>query len=244
MAFAPLDWLGNIGGKTYDWIGDNPLQAGNLALGAFGTGSGIYDAFIANKQIENRRKLAEQFSRLGPTAFNPNWSPQQLQAMYFRPAAQFMAGNGITDGGAFRGALADAALKAESDRNQLGNQIFQSRLAALGYGPTRQPTGNVGGFAGALQNLMLARSLQGRPYGNLAQGGGAGQPGATLNFGTANTGYAPDWSLAPDTYDYSIPGMGLQGGAGMAPWASNMTMSNGLNNFYPDESLGYGKGLQ
>lgn len=168
----------------YDWASDNPLGLLSLGVGAAGTGMGIWDQYHASKQQEDRRKLAENFSRMGPTAYNPNWSPEQLQAMYFRPAASFMASQGITDGGAFRQALADAAVKAEADRNQIGNQIYQSRLGALGYGPTRQPTGNVGGFGAALQNLMLMNAMNGKAPYRPQQYGQQQQPGAVAPWGT------------------------------------------------------------
>jgi hypothetical protein len=200
MAFAPLDWLQNIGQNAYSWAGDNPLQALSLGTGAAGTAFGVWDAYRAQKQQEDRRKLAEQMMRMGPLAYAPNYSPQQLMAMYFRPASQFMAGQGITDGGAFRQNLADTAQKAEADRVQMANQIFQSRLGALGYGPTRQPTGNVAGFGSALQNIILQNRLA-------QMGGGIGaerytyrnqapsQPGATWGQGASQL--YPQGSMAP-----------------------------------------------
>lgn len=154
--------LGEMGSSIYGWGKDNPLQALSLGAGAIGTGMGIWDAYQANQRVRERQKLAEQMMRMGPGAFAPNYSPDQLQAMYFRPAAQNMALAGQTDGGSFRSALADSALKAESDRLQLGNQIFQSRLGALGYGPVQGPTGNTGAFGQSLQGIMLMNALRGQ----------------------------------------------------------------------------------
>lgn len=160
------DWIGNAGNQAYNWGSENPTQALSLGMGAVGTGMGIWDQYQASQRLKDRQKLAEQYAKMGPGAFAPNYSPQQLQAMYFRPAAQNMALAGQTDGGAFRQALADSALKAESDRIQLGNQIFQSRVGSLGYGPPQGPSGNTGAFGGALQNVMLMNALKGRaPYG-------------------------------------------------------------------------------
>src|SRR5437899_11989159 len=84
---------------------------------------GIYDQFQASQAAKQRQHLAEQMMRMGPGAYAPNYSPEQLQAMYFRPASSFMQQQGVTSGGAFQQGLADAALKAEGERQALGNQI-------------------------------------------------------------------------------------------------------------------------
>ncbi len=210
-----FSWLSGLGNNAYSWAGDNPLGALSLGMGAAGTGMGIYDAYKSSQQQEQRRKLAESMMRMGPQAYNPNWSPQQLEARYFRPAATFSAERGITSGGAFRSALADAALKAELDRNQMGNQIFQSRLGALGYGQPRQASGSVGAFGGALQNLMMMNALRGR--NQLPQQPGAAYNPAQYNPGTwgggaGGTNFYPDLPMGDMSYPgYDIPSFQLQG---------------------------------
>lgn len=159
------EWLSGLGDSVYSWGKENPMDALSLGVGAAGTGMGIFDQYRTNKQANDRRKLAEQFSRQGPAGSMPNWSPQQLQAMYFRPAAQFMAERGQTQGGSFTQALADAALKAESDRNQIGNQWFNSRVSALGAGQPVPASGSMGAFGQALQNIQLRKALAGMPQG-------------------------------------------------------------------------------
>jgi hypothetical protein len=154
-------------------------------------------------------------------------------AMYFRPAAQFMAGQGITDGGAFRSALGDAAQKAEADRIQLGNQIFQSRLGALGYGPTRQPTGNVAGFGSALQNIILQQRLNQMGGGIGAerytyrggQGTGGGDAGRDSQMNALNN---TQWMM-----DNPMPGS-YNIGSGMTGQSFGMPQTPGAFN-YPDE---------
>ena len=208
-----FSWLSGLGNNAYSWAGDNPLGALSLGMGAAGTGMGIYDAYRSSQQQEQRRKLAESMMRMGPQAYNPNWSPQQLEARYFRPAATFSAERGITSGGAFRSALADAALKAELDRNQMGNQIFQSRLGALGYGQPRQASGSVGAFGGALQNLMMMNALRGRNQLPQSQTGATYNP-TQYNPATFYQGVPAGWdsSWAQQQQDpYAIPSFQLQG---------------------------------
>jgi hypothetical protein len=139
-----------------------PLGALSLGVGAVGTGMGIWDQYQANEAAQKREHLAEQMMRMGPGAYAPNYSPEQLQSMYFRPAASFMQSQGRTSGGDFTQGLADAALKAEGDRQALGNQIYSARLAALGYGPPPGPSGTTGALGQSLQSLMLMQALAGR----------------------------------------------------------------------------------
>lgn len=243
------DWLTGVGEGAYNWAGSNPLQALSLGVGAAGTGMGLWDAYQANKQAEDRRKLAEQFSRMGPTAFNPNWSSEQLQAMYFRPAATFQASQGITDGGAFRQALADAALKAEADRNQIGNQIFQSRLGALGYGQPRQASGSVGGFGQALNNIMLQQALaRGGGYGGY-RGGQPSTPGATMG-GDAGR----DWQTNQNANQQWLTDNPAYSGGGFRPgqsgqvgnWQTGQSLQGqpGQDYLYPQEAISGGQSAQ
>lgn len=237
---AGADWLSGLGQDAYSWGSNNPLGALSLGVGAFGTGMGIYDQFKASEEQQKRRKLAESMMRMGPTAYNPNWSPQQLEATYFRPASTFMAERGITSGGAFTQGLADAALKAEGDRNRLGNEIFQSRLGALGYGPTRQPTGNTQAFGSALQNLMLMNAMRYRPQNGMATQ--AQQPGATYpgvgmvgqypqGIGGVGSFY-PSAAYGDDqqqSFDSEIPSFGLTGRFGLpsgAPGDGRYSLNN------------------
>lgn len=209
-----LGKFGGYGGRLGGWAMDNPLQALSLGTGLVGTGMGIWDQYRAQRDLEQRRKLAEQMMQMGPTAYAPNYSPQQMQAMYFRPAAQMMALQGQTEGGSFQNALAEAALKAESDRLGLGNQIYGNRLAALGYGQPVPASGTTGAFGQSLQTLMLMNALRNQ--------GGAQAPG-TLGGGSMSSYLDPSGAATatsdPTGYmniggpldfyrDMSIPNMG------------------------------------
>lgn len=249
------EWLSGLGSGVYNWASGNPMEALSLGIGAAGTGMGIYNQIQQGKQfkraqedymraMQERQRLAESFSRMSPSAFAPDFSKNYLQSAYFRPAATFMAERGQSDGGAFRQALADAAVKAEGDRLQLGNQIYQSRLGALGFGPiagprqTLPPSGSVGAFGGALQNLMLMRAMQGRnqrpaaptPQGPMgaAYGGIGGDPEYGYNFNY------------PDEYQYtdmSVPNFQLQGNFRAPAGAGDQRYS--LKDFSPyDSSMG------
>lgn len=238
-----MGWLKNAGDNAYSWAGDNPLQALSLGAGAFGTGAGIWDAYQANQRAVQRQKLAEQYAKMGPSAFAPNYSPNQLQAMYFRPAAQNMAERGQTQGGAFNAALADAALKAEADRIQLGNQIFQSRVGSLGYGPPLGATGNTGAFGGSLQNLILANAMKRYPAPQYQQPGAATfqMPNMGTGYGAENE-YAAGWQ--PSQALGAIPNMQLQGG-GMPGWAQNAapSLTDPLANWSPSSAMGSQSGF-
>lgn len=160
------DWIGNAGNQAYNWGSENPGQAASLGLGAAGTAMGIWDQYQASQRLKDRQKLAEQYAKMGPGAFAPTWSPQQLSAMYYRPASQFQAMKGETDGGSYTAALATAALQAEKDRLGIGTANYGQRVGALGYGPPQGPSGNTGALGGALQQLNILNALRGRaPYG-------------------------------------------------------------------------------
>src|SRR5260370_41006977 len=89
-------------------------------------------------------------------------------------------------GGAWRQAAADASAKLGIEGWQLGNQNYQSQLAALGMGsPQRmiqQPSGTTGALGQSLQNMMLMQALAGRnqqpqQYGAAQTGWMGGGPG-------------------------------------------------------------------
>lgn len=259
-------WLGrgisDIGSSIYGWGKDNPLQALQLGLGAAGTGFGIADMSRAQKEAEARRKLAENYTRsfssMGPTAFAPNFSPAQLQEMYFRPAAENMAQRGQFQGGAFNRALADAALAAEKDRIGLGNQIYGNRagtLGTLGYGPPVGPTGSVGALGGALQGIQLMQALskfpamdprnyylnQARNNPNAAYTGNlpgqyGGVPNQNPGMGPqSELGYANSWNQQlPPVQDYQLQS------AGTVPWAQNsgLSLTNPISNWNPSSVMG------
>lgn len=206
------DWMGQGASAAGGWAKDNPMQALSLGIGAAGTGMGIYDQMQANKRIEQqnkayaeRQRLAEQLSRMGPQGFAPNLTGEQVQA-YMRPWMGTAAQQGLDpSGGAWRQAGADAAAKLELERLGLGNQIYQSRLGALGYGtPDRmqQPAqGNVGGLGSALQNIMLMQALARRGTQQPSQ------PGAAYTGGmTGTSDWLRDQSIYPvSSMDLSIP---------------------------------------
>lgn len=227
------DWISNAGTNAYNWAGDNPLAALSLGVGAAGTGLGIYDQYKAQQAAEQRQKLAESFLKMGPYAFAPNWSPAQLQAMYFRPAASFMQGQGITDGGAFRQALADAALKADSDRFQLGNQALGTRMQGLGYGPPPGATGTTGAFGQSLQNLMLMRALAARNEQAAAaasQGSMGGDAGRDRMAGVLDNS---TWLYDnPPPQDYRLGPTGGSFNQGL-----NLNTQLGSGPFYPTGSM-------
>lgn len=250
-----MDWLKGLGSNAYSWAGNNPMEALSLGAGAVGTGMGILDQYKANQALRQRQKLAESFSRMGPTAFNPNWSPEQLQARYFRPASHFMADRGITSGGAFNQGLADAALKAEMDRNQIGNQIYQSRLSALGAGGPVPASGNTGAFGGALQNIMLQRALAGTPMGVGRTQVPQQPPGATWAPPNDSDTDFQRWlqqnPSGPYWQDFRMQGdvfgrAGADGGAGSGDgrWGGGPFSLGGTNaqgggvpGFYPDDAI-------
>lgn len=221
MAFG--DWLSGLGQSAYSWAGDNPIEALSLGTGALGTGMGIWNQYQAGQQYkkaqqdalmrnQERQRLAEQFAQMGPGAFAPKLNAEQLRARYFRPAATFMAERGQTSGGSFQQALADAAVKAEMDRIQLGNSIYGNRLSALGYGQPAGPigtlpaSGSVGSFGQALQNLLLSRATR---------GGGQPQqqsmPGQTYGGTGMLGGDAYDRNYGAQPFDMSMPNMNIYG---------------------------------
>ena len=227
-------WMTKAGTGAYNWAGDNPAQAASLGIGALGTGMGIYDQWRASQAIRERQKLAEQLLKSGPQAYEPNWSPEQLQARYFRPAAQNMAMRGQTEGGAFRDSLADAALKAEYDRNQMGVSRFGAALNSLGYGPTVPATGSVGGLGQSLQNIMLMNALRQRPQ----QETGAASFGAASQGGDAYDRIMNQQMLS--TFQGQIPDLNLYGGRMTVPQGGT---GYSLTNFgqqapYPQQSVG------
>lgn len=241
----------------YSWASNNPLDVASLGLGALGTGFGIWNQYQAGQQFERaqreallrnqeRQRLAEQFASMGPGAFAPNFSKAQLAARYFRPASQFMQMQGMTDGGAYRQALADAAVKAEFDRLQMGNQIYQSRLGALGYGQPAGPmatlpaSGNTGALGGALQNLMLMRALRGQgggqqqqPYGQAWGGAFAGGDNFDRTRGNSSMDYdVPAWNLQsswPQSLSVGSSGLGAGAGPGDGRFGMNPMSFGGSN---------------
>src|SRR5260370_40691475 len=91
-------------------------------------------------------------------------------------------------GGAWRQAAADASAKLGIEGWQLGNQNYQSQLAALGYGsPQRliqQPSGTTGALGQSLQNMMLMQALAGRNAQQQPQ-----QPGQANTSWMGNQGW-------------------------------------------------------
>lgn len=213
------DWISGAGTNAYNWAGDNPLAALSLGVGAAGTGFGIYDQWRANQEVARRNKLAESFIKAGPYAFAPNWSPEQLKAMYFRPASGFMQERGLTSGGTFQGALANAALQADKDRFQLGNQALGARLQGLGYNNPVPASGSVGAFGQSLNNLLLMQALSAR---NKTQQQPTPNTLSPFDPMLANYGIGPDDSL------------------GNQP---SLTTAGGIGNLYPEEFSGYGPSL-